>query len=145
MVSTAAIAADKNSAAGSSEMPIDLEADDATYDQLAGLAVYKGNVKVTQGASTIWADKLTVVLKDDAAERIEAVGNPVKFKYAGDKQPIDGQGKQAIYKVTEKIITLSGNAFVRQGTDIVKGDKLTYNLDKEIIQGKRVRMTFKPR
>ncbi len=136
-------AADKQPA--SSDMPIALEADEGTYDQQAGMAVYKGNVKVTQGVSTIWADKLTIVLKDNAAERIEATGNPVKFKYAGDKQPITGQGKQAIYDVTDKIITLAGGAVVKQGTDMVKGDRLTYHLDKEIIRGKRVRMTFLPK
>ncbi len=143
-ITTTAIAAN-NGAAGSTDMPIDLEADSGTYDQIAGLATYKGNVKVTQGASTIWADKLTIVLKDNVAERIEATGNPVKFKYAGDKQPIDGQGKQALYEVTSKTITLTGDAIVKQGIDVVKGTKLTYRLDQEIIQGQRVKMTFQPK
>ncbi len=143
-IASTAFATDKG-AAGSTDMPIDLEADEATYDQEAGLAVYTGNVKVKQGASTIWADKLTIVLKDNAAERIEATGNPVKFHYAGDEQPIEGQGKEALYELTTKTVTLTGNAIVKQGTDTVKGDRLSYNLDKEIIQGKRVKMTFKPK
>lgn len=134
----------KNTPKKSTEMPIDLEADKGTYDQLAGLAVYEGNVKVTQGVATIWADKLTVVLKDNAAERIEATGKPVKFQYLGDEQPIYGQGKEAVYEVISKTITLTGEAEVKQGEDTVKGSKLIYHLDKEIIQGKRVKMTFLP-
>lgn len=129
----------------STAMPIDLVADKGTYDQLAGLAVYEGNVKVTQGVSTIWADKLVVVLKDNAAERIEATGKPVKFQYLGDKQPIYGQAKEALYQVIDKTITLTGEAEVKQGEDIVKGTRLTYHLDAEIIQGQRVKMTFQPK
>ncbi len=143
-IATTAIAAG-NKAADSTDMPIDLEADSGTYDQIAGLATYEGNVKVTQGVSTIWADKLTIVLKDNVAQRIEATGNPVKFKYKGDKQPIDGQGKQALYEVASKTITLTGDAIVKQGIDVVKGTKLTYHLDQEIIQGRRVKMTFQPK
>lgn len=146
LLSGVAVAADKtaNEAPKSTEMPIDLEADKGTYDQLAGLAVYEGNVKVTQGVATIWADKLTIVLKDNVAERIEATGKPVKFEYLGDKQPIYGQGREAIYEVVDKTITLTGQAQVKQGVDMIKGTKLTYHLDQEIIQGKRVKMTFLP-
>ncbi len=141
---TTVVAADKG-AANSTNMPIDLEADSGTYDQIAGLATYTGNVKVTQGVATIWADKLTVVLKDNVAERIEATGKPVRFKYTGDKQPIEGQGKQALYKITDKTITLTGDAMVKQGIDVVKGTQLIYHLDQEIIQGQRVKMTFSPK
>lgn len=132
----------------SSRLPIDVEADHGTYDQLAGLAIYTGNVKIRQGASTIWAHKLTIVLKNNTAERLEAEGNqkaPVRFEYQGDKQPISGKGQSAVYHVPKKTVTLSGQAEVQQGTDIVKGNKLTYNLGKEIIEGSRVKMTFLPK
>lgn len=129
----------------SSSMPIDLVADKGSYDQLAGLAVYEGNVRVTQGISTIWADKITIILKNNAAESVEAIGKPVKFEYLGDKQPIKGQGQKAIYNVVEKIITLSGEAVVTQGEDVIKGSQLTYHLDKELIKGDRVKMTFLPK
>lgn len=139
-------AQDKNTAtAKSSTLPIDLVADKGSYDQLAGIAVYEGNVKVTQGVSTIWADKLTIILKNNAAERIEGIGNPVKFKFVGDKQPVYGEAKQAVYQVVTKKVTLTGDAVVKQGTDVVKGSVLTYNLDSEIIEGSRVKMTFMPK
>ncbi len=143
LITTATIAAEKST--DSTNMPIDLEADSGTYDQIAGLATYTGNVKVTQGVATIWADKLTIVLKNNVAQRIEATGKPVKFKYKSDKQPIDGQGKQAIYEVSNKTITLTGDAIVKQGIDVVKGTELIYHLDQEIIQGQRVKMTFQPK
>lgn len=123
---------------------IDLVADKGTYDQQAGVAVYEGNVKVTQGVATFWADKLTIFLKNNTAERIEATGNPVKFKYLGEKQPINGEGKKVVYHVLPKIVTLTGNAVVTQGKDTIKGKALTYDLAKEIIGGKRVKMTFLP-
>lgn len=132
----------------SSTLPIDLEADEGTYDQLAGLAIYSGNVKVKQGVSTIWADKLTIVLKNNAAERLEAEGSakkPVRFEYLGNEQPVNGQGQKVVYFVPKKTVTLSGNAVVKQGKDVIKGNKLTYNLAKETIGGSRVKMTFLPK
>lgn len=131
----------------SSALPIDLEADEGTYDQLAGLAVYSGNVKIKQGASTIWAEKLTIILKNNAAERLEAEGNnntPVRFEYQGNKQPINGKGDKVVYLVPKKTVTLSGNAEVTQGSDVIKGNQLTYDLAKEVIDGSRVKMTFLP-
>lgn len=131
----------------SSSIPIDLEADSGYFDQLAGRAVYEGNVKVTQGVATIWAHKITIILKNGAAEQIEADGNSktlVKFIYKGEKQPITGHGARAVYRVEEKTVTLSGDAEVKQGKDVINGKKLTYNLDKEVINGIRVRMTLQP-
>lgn len=131
----------------SSGMPIDLEADSGYFNQLAGRAVYEGNVKVTQGVATIWAHKITITMKNNTAERLEAVGNgkkPVRFKYTGNKQPINGQGNKVVYQVPNKIVTMTGNAKVEQGKDVIKGKTLTYDLSKEIIKGSRVRMTFQP-
>lgn len=133
-----------NVVAQESGQAIDLVADKGSYDQQAGIAVYEGNVKVTQGVATFWADKLTIYLKNNTAERIEAVGKPVKFNYKGEKQPIDGEGNHVVYKVLPKIVSLSGNAVVKQGKDTIKGKTLTYDLGKETIGGTRVKMTFLP-
>ncbi len=131
----------------SASQPIDLVADSGFYDQMAGVAVYEGNVRAKQGAATIWADKVTITLKNNAADSIVASsqnGKLVRFEYLGDKKPIRGQGQKAVYKVPTKMVELSGNAQIVQGQDVVKGNKLIYDLAKEIIQGSRVRMTFLP-
>lgn len=130
--------------AQNSGQAIDLVADKGSYDQQAGIAVYEGNVKVTQGVATFWADKLTIYLKNNAAERIEAIGKPVKFNYQGEKQPINGEGNNVVYKVLPKVVTLTGNAVVKQGKDTITGKTLTYDLGKETIGGTRVKMTFLP-
>ncbi|PID63765.1 MAG: lipopolysaccharide transport periplasmic protein LptA [Gammaproteobacteria bacterium] len=131
----------------SATMPIDLVADSGFYDQMAGIAVYEGNVRAKQGDATIWAHKITITLKNNAADVIEAIGNKkslVRFEFKGDKQPIKGQGQKATYQVPKKIVTLSQNAKIEQGKDLIKGNKLTYDLSKEIIRGSRVQMTFLP-
>lgn len=123
---------------------IDLTADKGSYDQQKGIAVYEGNVKVTQGVATFWADKLTIYLKNNTAERIEAKGEPVKFHYQGEKQPIDGEGQLVTYDILPQVVTLSGQAIVKQGQDTIQGKVLTYDLTKETIGGTQVRMTFLP-
>lgn len=127
--------------------PIDLVADSGSYDQAKGMAIYEGNVEVNQGNARLVADKLTIILKDNTAERLiaESTGKKlVQFKFAGDKQPIEGEGKKAVYQVAEKIVTLTGDAKVVQGDDVVTGNKLTYDLKKEVIKGSRIRMIFLP-
>lgn len=134
-------------AQNSSAMPIDLEADSGYFDQQAGRAVYEGNVKVTQGVATIWAHKITIIMSNNTAERLEAEGSsqkPVRFQYTGNKQPINGQGQKVVYRVANKTVTMTGNAQVQQGKDVITGNALTYNLDREVIKGSRVRMTFQP-
>lgn len=127
-----------------SEMPIDLVADKGFYDQQTGIAVYEGNVVVTQADMTIWSDKLTILLKEGAAEHIEAEGAPVRFEYTGQEELIKGHSKRADYEVATTLVTLTGDAVVIQGEDEVIGDKLTYNLNKETIGGSRIKMTFLP-
>ncbi|MPV86363.1 lipopolysaccharide transport periplasmic protein LptA [Ostreibacterium oceani] len=129
----------------STSLPIDLTADKGSYDQLAGVAIYEGNVKVTQGVSTIWADKLTIYLTNNAVERMVATGQPAKFEYLGQQQPILGQGNTVEYTILDKIVTLTDNAQVEQGSDVIRGATLTYDLSQEIIGGSRVEMTFQPR
>ncbi|MBS9777470.1 MAG: lipopolysaccharide transport periplasmic protein LptA [Gammaproteobacteria bacterium] len=138
------IAQDKTKSPKSTTLPIDLIADKASYNQDTGIATYAGNIKVTQGSSTIWADKLTVTIKNNSAEILEASGNPVKFEYQGKRQPVRGKALKVTYKIADKTITLSGSAEITQGKDKVRGALLAYNLDKETIRGSRVKMTFLP-
>lgn len=128
-----------------SDMPIDLAADKGFYDQKTGVAVYEGNVVVEQAEMKVWSDKLVILLKEGAAEHIEAEGKPVKFEYKGQDELIKGQAKRVDYEVVTTLVTLTGNAVVTQGDDKVTGDKLTYNLEKETIGGSRIKMTFQPK
>lgn len=128
--------------------PIDLTADEGVYDQQSNRATYSGNVRVKQGGATLYADKLVIFLSpDQSAERLEAEGkkSPVKLEYKGDKQPIKGQGQRVVYRVKENLVVLSGNAKITQGSDTISGNQLSYHLDKEVIGGQRVKMTFKPK
>ncbi len=133
-----------SSSKDSTKQPIDVIADSGSYDQLKQIAIYQGNVEVTQGVSTIFADKITVHFKNNEAEEIIAIGKPLKFVFKGDKLPIYGEGNNAKYIILSKTITLKGNAVITQGEDIIKGDTLTYDLLKEKIKGKRLRMTIQP-
>lgn len=128
----------------SPDKPIGLVADKGYYDQQTGLAVYEGNVVVTQKEMVIWSDKLTILLTDGAAQHIEAEGDLVKFEYKGQEKLIKGHAKRVDYEVADKQVTLTGNAMVMQGSDKILGDKLTYNLENKRIGGSRIKMTFSP-
>lgn len=125
-------------------LPIDIVADSGSYDQQAGIAIYEGNVVISQGVATIHSDRLEIILVDNQVAKMIAIGKPATIDYQGETQPIYGEGNTLTYLVTEKTLELTDNALVRQGEDEIVGSKLTYQLDKEKITGERVKLTLQP-
>lgn len=125
-------------------LPIDIVADSGSYDQQAGIAIYEGNVTISQGVATIHSDRLEIILVNNQVAKMIAIGRPATIDYQGEKQPIYGEGNTLTYLVTEKTLELTENALVRQGEDEIIGSKLSYELDKEKITGERVKLTLQP-
>lgn len=127
-------------------LPIELNADHGEYDVQKGIATYTGNVKISQGAMTLQGDKITIRLNNNQVEHIEAWGNLATFHYQPKQDPaIDGEGQHLIYDLESATITIDKQAHVRQGEHHTQGERLTYHLKKEIVQGSRVHMTFQPK
>ncbi len=125
-------------------LPIDIVADSGSYDQQAGVAIYEGNVTISQGIATIKSDRLEIILINNQVAKMIATGKPATIDYKGEKQPIYGEGNTLTYLVSEKKLELTDNALVRQGEDEIIGSKLAYELDKEKITGERVKLTLQP-
>ncbi len=135
------------------EQPIELEADTAQLDQTTGLSVYEGNVVITQGSMRLFADTARIYVKDGEFERMEADGNPVRFRYkpAVDKEEIFGRGQHATYDVNNAMITVTTKAKFTQGGDVFTGDYVEYDLEKDLVKargdkgGGRVFFSIQPR
>ncbi len=119
--------------AKSSNIPTMIEADELIYSQKENKAIYKGNVVVKRGDLTIYANRMDVYFnKEGDIEKIVATGN-VRIYKAPNRE---GRGEKAIYVKATDTLTLIGNAYLKQGKNIVEGEKVVYYISKEITEVK---------
>ena len=123
------------------EGPVDIEADELEVFDQEQRAVFRGNVRVLRGETTMTATELTVFYTaresaDDTEgeeasagaggqdiERIEAIG-PVTISTPEQS----ATGANGTYDVTTETVTLTGDVVLTQGENVLRGPKLTVNL-----------------
>ena len=127
-----------------SKLPVEIQADELEVLQHDEKAVFKGNVEAVQGDLNIKADEMLVYYnrsKDqigqskNSVSMVETKGN-VKFYTPGETAKSD----KGIFDVEKNIITLLGNITLTSGKNLVKGEKLIYNLttgESKIISNKK--------
>jgi len=152
VVALAVIAAPATSlaqlAAGSNSGPIDITADNGTFENATCTSTWSGAAEVLQGDSRLRADQIKAFLKvkppargqvpaarpsDDqaapdagagagcgATERIEADGHVF---YVTPSEI--ARGDHAVYTADDGRIVMTGNVIVVQGKDVIHGDRMT--------------------
>jgi lipopolysaccharide export system protein LptA len=133
--------------------PITIESDQAELDQIAQVGTYSGNVVVSQGSFTLNADTMVVTVEDGELSHIVAKGDPTDFKQRpeGQTEDVKGGAKQIDFFADRSLIVLSGDAWVKQGEDMVQSPKIEYEVKTDRVRavgtgedGGRVRMIFHP-
>jgi len=137
------------------KQPIMIEADTATIDDANGIAIYEGNVIVTQGSIRINAAKVTLRYTErQDLEKVVAEGNPAKFKQTpdGKKPDLHANSKRMEYLANENMLHLTKQAKLWQGDNTFTGDQVMYDTKKGIIRankgskkGSRVTVTINPK
>lgn len=139
------------------EQPIHISADSASIDDKTGITSYKGSVNIRQGSLEIDAAKVEMHRGSEGVEKIIATGRKNKqarFRQQSAKSEpyTDAEGNRLVYLVDKQTITVTGNAFVQQGSDKFSGEKIVYDIDKSIVnafggkKGKgRVQMVIQPK
>jgi len=143
-----------------SKEPVHITSDTLEAFNDERLIVFSGNAVAVQGDKVIRSDKLLVYYKKGADEgkesttagigqggdldRIEAKG-PVRITQL--KKIVTGD--EAVYYQDDQKIVVFGNAVMREGPNIVKGDRITVLLDEnrgivEAPEKKRVSATIYP-
>lgn len=140
------------------EQPIQIEADKATIDNLKGIAIYEGNVIVTQGSIRINAETVTLNYnqKQDI-EKVVAKGNPAHFQQRLDGgNDIKAKAKEMEYNALEDMLHLREEAELRKGKDgkdayTSTAPRILYDTQRGIIKADkgnnsqgRITMTLKP-
>jgi lipopolysaccharide export system protein LptA len=110
-----------------------VEADSVRVDDARKMAVYEGNVILSQGTLKVQADRIDVRQDDKGFGSGEASGSPVRFRQKLDKgdEYIDGTASKIEYDANSETIKMIGAAWLRRGADEIRGNLITYNMRTE--------------
>lgn len=136
--------------------PINVIADRLDLDDLAGTAVYTGDVDIRQGSLQVTGDRVEI-RRNDAGEvsLITATGQRayVEQRPSAEEELMRGWGRTILYHVAERRVELIDQAELHQARDTFDGAYVEYFLDRRVVQARsdvegserqRVRMTLNP-
>jgi len=115
--------------------PYHIQSDRVNFNRSKNIARYEGNVKVTQGTSTLTADKLIMYFMDKNSQikKMIATGNLAHYSTLpdGKKQKMFAQANIIIYYPQENKIILKEHAKVTQEHYLLSSNKITYNIKQQ--------------
>ena len=114
------------------DQPIEVESDEAELDDLNDVSIYRGNVIVRQGSIHMTGDVMTVYSKGgDELDYIIIEGNPATYKQLPDDSTVYDEASAARmeYHETKNLVVLIGDAWVKQDTSTLVGERVEYNTE----------------
>lgn len=127
---------------------IDLEADSIRYDKNTGRSVYQGNVVVRRDDMRLTGDEVEVFSEAGEISRIVAQANPSTFESRSGDGLVRAEADRVEYDVKRRIIVFLGDARVDDGEKVLRGGRIVYDLEKQIVDATkskgRVRLTIDP-
>ena len=115
------------------QKPLQIDANNATFDQKQMVTVFSGNVVITKGSLKVRANQGIATQDKNGDRTLNLVGTPVTFVQTDDDGiKIEGQANRFDYNTKTSLAVLSGRARVKKAKNIIIGDKLTYNTQTHI-------------
>jgi lipopolysaccharide export system protein LptA len=113
-----------------SNQPIEINADRLEVVQPEQKAIFSGNVMATQGNVKLTSERMIVFYRpagqgggESGVSRIEVIGN-VEMHTPTEA----ASGDRGVYNVDNKQILVFGNVLLRRDKNVLKGERLEYNL-----------------
>jgi lipopolysaccharide export system protein LptA len=113
-----------------SKIPITITADSLEVNQNENSATCLGNVMVVQDQTKLTAHKMVIHYLNDAATHNQNAISKIIVTDNVILQTIDktASSSYGIFDIVHNIVELQQNITLTQGKNIIKGDKLIYNL-----------------
>lgn len=142
--------------------PIEITSDRLDAFNEKRMVVFSGNVVATQQDKTIYADTLNIFYKKDASSQAKSQAKKKQETAGGELDRIEAVGKvrivqqnrlvtgeKAVYLQGEQKIIVTGDPVLKEGDNIIKGDRVVVLLDenKGIVESskqKRVTAVINP-
>ncbi|MEW6374580.1 MAG: lipopolysaccharide transport periplasmic protein LptA [Thermodesulfobacteriota bacterium] len=117
-----------------SRAPIDITSDTVEADQKQNRVTFKGNVIAKQEETTLYANTL-VIIYDPSTKKLKeiiAIGN-VKVVQLERR----ATSQKATFDQDKNKVVLDGDAVVREGANVIRGEKVTFYIDEErsVVEG----------
>lgn len=115
-----------------SDQPIEISADQLEVMQSNQKAVFRGNVVAVQGDVTLRSDRMTVHYRDAKSGGASSMGAVSKIEVDSNVRlntpQESAKAAKGVYDVDREQILLLGDVFLTRGQNVLKGDRLDYNL-----------------
>jgi lipopolysaccharide export system protein LptA len=133
-------------AAQDAELPIGVDADDGQFDPERNAIHLVGNVRISRGELEVTADEGYAYRAENGFERIELFGAPVRWRTVTEAGgETTGRADRVVYDLIERTVTLTGEAYVEEARGTYSGERLTYDLATEGIDGEGgINMVIQP-
>jgi lipopolysaccharide export system protein LptA len=126
-----------NFSLGSSKEPIHVSADMLEFDYKNQVLVYRGGVEVTQGDLSLRSKTLTVHFDEKATDRDRLRQIVAEGEVRIGKGERFATGGRAVFDQTTKTVTLTEDAVLHDGPNLVAGDRVVVYLDegRSVVEG----------
>jgi len=133
--------------------PIEIFSDRAMRDDKKGITVYEGNVIINQGTIHIKAEKVTVITVGKKVSKIICNGVPAYYQQVPNTEDgmVIARADTIEYMLETDVIQLVNNASLEQEGATLKGDRIDYDLKKEMVNARgdisgkqRIQMVIPP-
>lgn len=124
--------------------PIHIQADSAELDDRTGVAIYRGNVIITQGTLKVTGHTATITRGAGGdIDVMTALGTPAYYeqKPAPNKSIIQAYGLTLQYFIANNRIILIDQAKVIQDGNTFEGEKIIYDTQRQIVNAGRATNT----
>ncbi|MGH8620763.1 MAG: lipopolysaccharide transport periplasmic protein LptA [Burkholderiales bacterium] len=118
------------------DKPVNLEADKVTIDDGRQIALFEGNVVLTQGTLQIRGDRMQVRQDKDGFRHGTTWGSPAHFrqKREGYDEYIEGWAERIEYDGHAETMQMFNGAQLKRGQDEVRGNYISYDARSEFFQ-----------
>jgi lipopolysaccharide export system protein LptA len=118
------------------DKPVNLEADRVTVDDAKQIAVFEGNVVLTQGTLQIRGNRMEVRQDKEGFRHGTTWGNLAYFKQKRDgvDEYIEGWAERIEYDGRADKVQMFTRAMMKRGEDEVRGNYISYDSQTEFYQ-----------
>lgn len=117
--------------------PINIRAASVDVNEKTGVAVYRGNVVMTQGSLRLEADRVDIAMHEGRLERAQAFGKPARLRSVSDTgEELKARAARIDYRAKGRVLDLEGEVWLERGGDEFTGATARYELDTQRFSAK---------
>ena len=123
---------------------IEIEADEAVYNNKKGNSVYRGNVKITSDNLTLYGKEVEFFSKDGEISKIVSAKPPSRFVQRSASGSIRGKADYIEYLIAKELVHLRNNVRIKDKDKTFIGEDVIYNIKTQTFtsrkKGERIKL-----